>query len=51
MLHQEGDRVRWSAREEHGGTWWYLLVGGDDQWVRVKYVDTVRHCRRAAAGR
>ena len=41
--YQEGDRVvaGWLVKSTEG-TWWYLLVGGDDQWVRVKYVDTVR---------
>ncbi len=41
--YQEGERViaAWLVKSTEG-TWWYLLTGGDDEWVRVKYVDTVR---------
>lgn len=41
--YQDGDRViaAWLVKSTEG-TWWYLLTGGDDEWVRVKYVDTVR---------
>lgn len=41
--YQDGDRViaAWLVKSSEG-TWWYLLTGGDDEWVRVKYIDTVR---------
>jgi hypothetical protein len=41
--YQEGDRAiaGWLVKSTEG-TWWYVLLGADDEWVRVKYVDTVR---------
>lgn len=41
--YQEGDRAiaAWIVKSSEG-TYWYLLAGGDDEWVRVKQIDTVR---------
>lgn len=41
--YQEGERViaAWLVKGKDG-VWYYLLTGGDDEWVRVRYVDTVR---------
>lgn len=41
--YQEGDRViaAWLVKG-NDGVWYYLLTGGDDEWVRVKYTDTIR---------
>jgi hypothetical protein len=41
--YQEGDRAvaAWLVKGSDG-VWYYLLTGGDDEWVRVQYTDTVR---------
>ena len=41
--YQEGDRViaAWLVKSNEG-TFYYLLTGGEDEWVRVRYEDTVR---------
>lgn len=41
--YQEGDRVvaAWITQIDNG-TYWYLLTGSDDEWVRVAVADTVR---------
>lgn len=41
--YQEGDRAiaAWLVKSTEG-IYYYLLTGGDDEWVRVRYTDTVR---------
>lgn len=41
--YEEGDRAvaAWLVKN-YQGVWFYLLTGGDDEWVRVPYTSTVR---------
>lgn len=41
--YQEGDRAiaAWLVKG-NDGRYYYLLTGGDDEWVRVNYTDTIR---------
>jgi len=39
-----GDRAiaAWLVKSQDTDSWWYVLAGGDDEWVRVPYANTKR---------